>query len=79
MKVILRLSFQNDKWRENTVFMLDNASYHRSNKNLERYQKLNIPIMFLGPYHFKMAPAELMLSYIKHRNLNPLNSNITSK
>jgi transposase len=51
--------------------MLDNAPYHKSNQNIERFKKLKLPIMFLGPYHFKLAPVELILSYIKNRNLNP--------
>ena len=35
--------------------------------------------MFLGPYHFKLAPMELMFSFIKNRNLNPLRSRANTK
>jgi hypothetical protein len=65
MKLMLRISTQYPNWRENTVIMLDNAPYHRSLNNMRRYQTLKVPIMFLGPYHFKLAPIELFLSYLK--------------
>jgi len=59
--------------------MVDNASYHKSRENLERYEKLGIPMLFLGPYHFRLAPIELMFCYIKERNLNTLFSKVASK
>ena len=59
--------------------MLDNAAYHRNQVSLDRYKKYKIPVMFLGPYHFKLAPIEIMFSYIKNRNLNPLFSRANSK
>ena len=61
-------------WRQNTIIMVDNAPYHRSKMMMEKYQVLKVPIMFLGPYQFKLAPVELMFSYIKNRDLNPLNA-----
>ena len=45
--------------------MLDNAPYHRGAVLKKVFEKLDIPVMYLGPYHFKMAPIELMFSYIK--------------
>ena len=62
------------KWRSNTIIMIDNAPYHRSKYVMDRYDLLRIPIMFLGPYQFKLAPVELIFSYIKNRDLNPLNT-----
>jgi transposase len=62
------------KWRSNTIIMVDNAPYHRSKMMMGKYPLLKIPIMFLGPYQFKLAPVELMFSYIKNRDLNPLNT-----
>ena len=41
--------------------------------------KVKVPLMFMGPYQFKMAPIELFFSYIKSKDLNPLKSNLTSK
>ncbi len=50
--------------------MLDNARYHRSHFILEKFQEFKLPILFLGPYHFSMAPVEFMFSFIKNRDLN---------
>ena len=59
--------------------MFDNAAYHRSNKIRQFYNDAHIPVMFLGPYQFGLAPVEMMFSYIKSRNLNVLNTNISNK
>ena len=66
------------KWRKKTVIMVDNAPYHRSKLMMEKYGLLKIPLMFLGPYYFRLAPVELMFSYIKNRDLNPLNTKALS-
>ena len=39
---------------------------------MKKYRHLKLPLMFLGPYQFKLAPIELMFSHIKNRDLNPL-------
>lgn len=63
----------NTNWRQNTIIMIDNAPYHRGKMIIQKYSQLKIRIMFLGPYQFKLAPVELMFSYIKSKDLNPLN------
>ena len=68
----------NGKWRQNTIVMVDNAPYHRSKLMMEKYELLKVPVMFLGPYQFRLAPVELMFSYIKNRDLNPLNTKALS-
>jgi transposase len=55
-----------------SIIMLDNARYHKSKLILDIFTRLKIPVMFLGPYHFKMAPVEIFFSYIKNRDLNTL-------
>jgi len=60
------------------MIMIDNAPYHRGNIVKEKLQKLKVPMMYLGPYQFSMAPIELFFSYIKSKDLNPLNSRIPS-
>lgn len=59
-------------WRQNSIIMIDNAPYHRSKMIMSKFSQLKVPILFLGPYQFKLAPVELMFSYIKCRDLNPL-------
>ena len=71
IKLVRHLTSQDLNWRENTVIMLDNAQYHRSNMMLAWCRDLRVPLMFLGSYQYNMAPIELMFSYIKSRDLNP--------
>ena len=78
-KLVQVLDSQDLKWRSNTVILIDNAPYHRSRQIVSRYIDLKLPLMFLGPYHFKLAPAELMYSWIKNRDLNPLNTRAQSR
>jgi hypothetical protein len=37
-----------------------------------------LPILYMGPYHFKLAPVEMFFNYIKNRDLNPLRSRMTT-
>ena len=59
--------------------MLDNAPYHRSKYLMANYERMKMPIMFLGPYHFGMAPIELMFSYIKQYDINFMRTAIQNK
>ena len=49
-KVCNYLSSVNLKWRDNTLFMIDNAGYHRSTYTIENLKQLQVPVFFLGPY-----------------------------
>mgnify|MGYP000046199486 CR=1 FL=1 len=51
--------------------LLDNAPYHKGCIFSESVKKMNLPLAFLGPYQFKMAPVELVFAYIKKFDLNP--------
>jgi hypothetical protein len=46
---------------------------------MDNYRRLKLPIMFLGPYQFNMAPMELMFSYIKQHDLNYMETTVSSK
>jgi hypothetical protein len=51
---------------------MDNASFHKSERALDGYKRMDIPIMFLGQYSFNMAAVENLFSFVKARDLNPL-------
>jgi hypothetical protein len=59
-------------WRSTSTLLLDNASIHRARDTLQTYDELGLPVMFLAPYSFKMAPVEKLFSFVKNRDLNPL-------
>jgi len=58
-------------WREDSVILLDNAVYHNSASTLRLLQGLRIPVMFLGPHSYNIAPCELWFSFLKSTHLNP--------
>jgi transposase len=58
--------------------MMDNAAYHRAVSAKEFMMAMKLPILFLGPYHFRMAPIEMVFNFIKNHDLNPLNTRTTS-
>ena len=78
-KLVDHLNGEDHRWRENTVLMFDNAMYHRSLYVQERLRLYKVPTLYLGPYHFKLAPVEMFFNFIKNRDLNPLKTKVTTK
>jgi len=78
-KLCSHLDGEDPNWREKTVILLDNASYHRSVQVLDQMRVLKLPVLFLGPYHFRMAPIEMAFNFIKNHDLNPLKTSGTSR
>ena len=58
-------------WQENTVFLLDNASYHSSEETRAVFRTLGLKIIFSGPYSYSAAPLELLFGGLKRGELNP--------
>ena len=65
VKLCARLNQQDRNWRLKTIISFDNAPYHRSRWIIDKYETFRLPIMFLGPYQFSMAPMEMVFAYIK--------------
>jgi transposase len=61
------------------LFLLDNASFHKSEKAMNGFKRMDLPIMFLGPYSFNMAAVEKLFSFVKNRDLNPLTTRAYSR
>jgi transposase len=79
IKLCEHLNYKLKTWRDNTVILLDNAGYHKSSEIRYEMNKLKIPLMYLGPYHFRMAPIEMFFSFMKSHDLNPLKSKLSTK
>jgi transposase len=67
-----KLDQSSSRWRQSSVFLLDNASFHKSQDTRRALSAFKVPVMFLGPYSFDMAAVEKLFSVIKNRDLNPL-------
>ena len=42
-----------DDWRKETVMLLDNAPYHRSDQARAAIKKLGLRVIYSGPYSFE--------------------------
>ena len=58
-------------WRDETVILLDNATYHRSAEVRAGFKKLGVPVIYSGPYSFESAPIETWFAHLKTGELNP--------
>jgi hypothetical protein len=71
-KLTAVLDAKDRNWRDYTTLLMDNAPYHRGRIFTENVvSRMLLPIAYLGPYQFKMAPVELVFAYIKKFDLNP--------
>ena len=78
VKLVEHLDGQDIRWRERSVIMLDNANYHRSVPAWRVMDELRLPVLYLGPYHFRLAPVEMLFNYVKNHDLNPLHSSLVT-
>ena len=65
------LDSEDPLWRDTSVILLDNASYHQSMEARAGFKKLGLPVIFSGPYSYVSAPVELYFGLLKRGDLNP--------
>ena len=58
-------------WRDDTVFLWDNAPYHKSAETKDTIAKLGVEVIYTGPYSYSAAPVELLFAALKFGELNP--------
>ena len=61
--LVKRLNEQDKYFRENSVFLLDNASYHCHEAVLRHIKFLGLTIIFSGPYSYSTAAAEMYFAH----------------
>ena len=66
-----KLDKERPGWRDDTVLLLDGASYHRSASTLNVLKFLRVPTLIFGPHSYDISPCELFFSFIKSSELNP--------
>jgi len=69
MKLVRHLDKRDADWRLRTVLIMDNAVFHRGQIIMPLYQALKVPVLFLGPYHFRMAQVEMAFNHVKSHGL----------
>ena len=58
-------------WRENTIFLWDNATYHRRQETKVIIQRLGLKIIYSGPYGYSASPIEMLFGGLKVGEINP--------
>lgn len=66
-----KLDHEKPNWREDTIVLMDNAAYHRSESVMKVYKRLRIPVMFFGAHSYNVAPVELFFALFKSIDINP--------
>ena len=49
--------------------MMDNAKYHTSEETRDALRKMQLPILFTGPYSYSSCPIEYLFAGLKNTQL----------
>jgi hypothetical protein len=59
------LDQERPEWREDTIILMDNASYNKSEETIEDIERLGIPVIFAAAYSYDASPIERYFGYLK--------------
>lgn len=68
--LVRKLDSQHPAWRDESVVLLDNASYHCHAEFKQHLAFLRVPVIFSGPYSYSTAPCEMWFAHFKKGHLN---------
>ena len=72
MRFLMRqLDSEDPDWSSHTVFLLDGARYHTSEEIRGYHKKLQVEVIYSGPYSYNAAPIELLFGALKNGEINP--------
>ena len=69
--LVEQLDKERPSWRDDTILLLDGAKYHTGSKVREYMRKLELEVIWSGPYSYSTAPIETVFSTLKLGELNP--------
>ena len=55
-KLMAQLDLERPGWQEDTTILLDNAAWHTNPLMKERLARMQLPIIYSGPYSYSTAP-----------------------
>ena len=73
------LDQESPSWRDNSVLVLDNVSYHRIQDVKNALARLRVPVIYLCPYSPELAAVEMVFAHVKAKELNQEKLHITKK
>lgn len=69
--LVAELDEERPGWRADTIILLDGARYHTGEKIREYLHKLQLQVIWTGPYSYAAAPIERLFAGLKFGELNP--------
>ena len=69
--LVEQLDLERPSWRDDTLLLLDGAKYHLSSQVREYMRKLDLQVIWSGPYSYSTAPIETVFAALKFGELNP--------
>ena len=70
-KLFDKLSKEERSWKENTIILIDGASYHHTDNVRDFISKTGVKVVLSAPYSYEGAPIEMFFHLLKSTNLNP--------
>ena len=58
-------------WRDDSYVLMDGARYHTGTDIREYLHKMQLRVIWSGPYSYSSAPIELLFGGLKFGELNP--------
>ena len=71
LHLVEQLDLERPSWRDDTVLLLDGARYHTGSRVREFLRKLELQVIWSGPYSYSTAPIERVFGLLKFGELNP--------
>ena len=65
-----QLDLERPSWKDDTVLLLDGARYHTGSQVREYLRKLEVQVIWSGPYSYSTAPIEMVFGALKFGELN---------
>jgi len=69
--LVNQLDEERSGWRDDTIILLDGARYHTGSLVREYMRKLELQVIWSGPYSYSTAPIEMVFGALKFGELNP--------
>ena len=69
--LVEQLDLESPSWRDDCVLLLDGARYHTGSQVREYLQKLEVQVIWSGPYSYSTAPIEMVFAALKLGEINP--------
>ena len=63
--LVNQLDQERSSWRDDTVLLLDGARYHTGTEVREYLRKLELQVIWSGPYSYSTAPIETVFAALK--------------